>query len=72
VSAGDTVYISGIAPLKGDTVEQLEVAGPGSMPQQVNCVVGVRDRSLTALEPDRTNLVSWSVFTTTCRMGTDK
>lgn len=64
VSAGDTVYISGIAPLKGDTVEQLEVVGTGSMPQQVSYVLRVLDESLTALELDRTNVVSWTVFTT--------
>jgi len=64
VSAGNTVYISGIAPLRGATVEQLEVVGAGSMPQQVSYVLRVLDESLAALELDRTNLVSWNVFTT--------
>jgi 2-iminobutanoate/2-iminopropanoate deaminase len=63
-SAGDTIYFSGIAPLRGDHAAELDLVGPDSMEEQVDYVLRVLDDSLSALALGRQNLVNWTVFTT--------
>lgn len=64
IVAGDTVYFSGIAPLRGTRPDALEVVGVGSIAEQVTYVLRVLDDSLTALGLNRSNLVNWTIFTT--------
>jgi 2-iminobutanoate/2-iminopropanoate deaminase len=64
VSAGDTIYISGIAPVRGDHAAELELVGPDSMEEQADYVLRVLDDSLRALGLGRQNLINWTIFTT--------
>lgn len=59
VVAGDTVYVSGIAPLTPD----LDVVSD-DLAEQLAFVLDVLDRSLASAGTDRTRLVAWTVYAT--------
>lgn len=63
VRAGDTVYLSGVAPLKGGLVD-MELVGEGDMAAQVAFVLRVIDDCLKSQGLDRRNLASWTFYTT--------
>ncbi len=63
VRAGNTVYYSGVAPLRG-TLENMELVGPGDMKAQFEFVLRVIDDLLKADGLDRSKLVSWTFYTT--------
>lgn len=63
VRAGDTLYLSGIAPLRGD-LTGLELVGEGDIGAQLDFVLDVLDRCLQAEGLDRSNLVAWTFYTT--------
>ncbi len=62
VLAGDTVYVSGIAPLT-DAGGEVDVVST-DLAEQLTYVLEVLDRSLTAAGTDRSGLVAWTVYTT--------
>ncbi len=62
VTAGDTVYVSGIAPLT-DTGGEVDVVST-DLVEQLTYVLDVLDRSLAAAGADRSGLVAWTVYTT--------
>lgn len=59
VTAGDTVYVSGIAPL----TSELDVVCD-DLTGQLTFVLDVLDRSLAAAGTDRTRLVAWTIYAT--------
>lgn len=61
VVAGDTVYVSGIAPLTGGP--ELELVG-ATFAEQLGYVLEVLDRSLQSVGANRCDLVAWTVYTT--------
>lgn len=62
VTAGDTVYVSGIAPLTAE----LDVVST-DLAEQLAFVLDVLDRSLIAAGTDRTRLVAWTIYATDLR-----
>jgi 2-iminobutanoate/2-iminopropanoate deaminase len=60
--AGPTVYISGIAPMKG-SLEELEVQGVGDVGAQFSYTLEVLDRCLKGIGLSTRNLVSVYIFT---------
>lgn len=57
VIAGNTVYVSGIAPLTPEfDVVSIDLA------EQLRFVLDVLDRSLVAAGTDRTRLVAWTIY----------
>lgn len=63
VRAGDTIYYSGVAPLKG-TLADLQLVGTGDMAAQFEFVLGVIDGCLKADGLDRSKIVTWTFYTT--------
>lgn len=63
VRAGDTLYLSGIAPLQG-SLETLELVGEGNIGVQLDYILGVLERCLQAEGLERRHLVAWSFYTT--------
>lgn len=63
VRAGDTLYLSGIAPLSGN-LSNLELIGEGDVGKQLDYCLSVLDRCLEAEGLDRSNLVTWTFYTT--------
>ncbi len=61
--AGDTVYLSGVAPLKGGLTDMVLV-GEGDMAAQVAFVLRVIDDCLKSEGLSRKNLASWTFYTT--------
>lgn len=62
VSAAGTVYVSGIAPLRGGTDGVEPVAD--TMAGQLRFVLDVLDSSLSAAGTSRAGLVAWTIYTT--------
>ncbi|WP_395310362.1 RidA family protein [Mycobacterium sp. AMU20-3851] len=62
VVAGDTVYVSGIAPLT-DAGGEVDVVST-DLTEQLKYVLEMLDRSLTAAGTDRSRLVAWTIYTT--------
>lgn len=63
VRAGDTVYLSGIAPFLGGPPE-FTVVGVGSMQEQVEFILGVLARCLESEGLTADNLVAVTVYAT--------
>lgn len=63
IKAGNTLYLSGIAPLKGG-LESLELVGDGDMRAQVEWCLEVLKRCLAAQGATFRNLVAQTVYTT--------
>lgn len=63
VRAGDTLYLSGIAPLRGN-LESLELVGEGDIGAQLDFVLDILDRCLLAEGLERRHLVTWTFYTT--------
>lgn len=63
VRAGETVYISGIAPLTG-TAEALEIIKPGDMAGQITFVLDILERCLASEGVDLGALVAVTVYAT--------
>ncbi|QLF91927.1 RidA family protein [Pseudomonas sp. ABC1] len=63
VRAGDTLYLSGIAPLRGD-LENLELIGKDDMVAQLGYILAVVDGCLEAAGLQRRHLVAWTFHTT--------
>ncbi|QZY45761.1 RidA family protein [Mycolicibacterium austroafricanum] len=59
--AGDTVYVSGIAPLTGGAELSLVAT---TFEDQLRFVLEVLDRSLQSVGANRCDLVAWTVYTT--------
>ncbi|MBS1696041.1 MAG: RidA family protein [Actinobacteria bacterium] len=62
VLAGDTVYVSGIAPLTGGA-DGLDIVSTVFTDQLVY-TLGVLERSLQAVGAHRSGLVAWTIYTT--------
>ena len=62
VRAGDTIYYSGVAPLKG-TLAELELVGKDDMAAQLTFILGVIDACLKADGLDRSKLATWTFYT---------
>jgi 2-iminobutanoate/2-iminopropanoate deaminase len=63
IRAGNTLYISGVAPLKGG-LKDLEVVGPGNLRVQVEWVLEVLKRCLAAEGATFRNWVAQTVYVT--------
>lgn len=63
IRAGNTLYLSGIAPLRGG-FKNLEVVGAGDLRAQVEWVLEVMKRCLAAEGATFRNLVAQTVYTT--------
>jgi len=63
VKAGDTYYYAGVAPLKG-TLDSLELVGKDDMTAQFHYILEVIDGCLKADGLDRTNIATWTFYTT--------
>lgn len=63
VRAGDTLYLSGIAPLRG-SLESLELVGEGDIGAQLDFVLQILDRCLQAEGLERRHLVAWTFYST--------
>lgn len=63
VRAGNTLYLSGIAPLQG-SLESLALVGEGDIGAQLDFVLEILDRCLKAEGLGRENLVAWTFYTT--------
>jgi 2-iminobutanoate/2-iminopropanoate deaminase len=63
IRAGNTLYLSGIAPLKGG-FKDLEVVGAGNLRAQVEWTLEVMKRCLAAEGATFRNLVAQTVYTT--------
>jgi 2-iminobutanoate/2-iminopropanoate deaminase len=61
VTAGPTVFISGIAPLRGAS-DSLDVQGGDDAGKQLEFVLGVLDRSLAAVGISREHLVAMTIY----------
>ncbi|WP_334180706.1 RidA family protein [Pseudomonas nitroreducens] len=70
VRAGDTLYLSGIAPLQG-SLETLELVGEGDIGAQLDYILAVLDRCLLADGLERRHLVAWNFYTTDIRALTE-
>ncbi|MGW0159967.1 RidA family protein [Mycobacterium sp. NPDC003323] len=58
----DTVYVSGIAPLRGGA-QDMELVG-ATFAEQLSFILDVLDRSLAAAGVSRSRLVAWTIYTT--------
>jgi enamine deaminase RidA (YjgF/YER057c/UK114 family) len=63
VVAGDTIYLSGMTPLRGE-VDALELVCPGDLRGQTAFELDVLRRSLEAVGARLTDVVSVTVYTT--------
>jgi enamine deaminase RidA (YjgF/YER057c/UK114 family) len=63
VRAGNIVHYAGVAPLRG-SLEDLELVGAGDMKAQFEFILRVIDDLLKADGLTRSNLVSWTFYTT--------
>ncbi len=63
IKAGNTLYLSGVTPLKGD-LENVEVVGAGDMRAQVAQTLEIVKRCLTAEGATFKNWVVQTVYTT--------
>jgi enamine deaminase RidA (YjgF/YER057c/UK114 family) len=63
IRAGNTLYLSGIAPLRGG-LKNLEVVGAGDLKAQVEWTLEVMKRCLAAEDATFRNLVAQTVYTT--------
>jgi len=63
IRAGNTLYLSGIAPLKGD-LKNLELVGEGSMQAQTEWVLEILKRCLAAEGATLRNWVAQTVYVT--------
>jgi 2-iminobutanoate/2-iminopropanoate deaminase len=63
IKAGNTLYLSGVAPLRGD-LQKLEVVGAGDLRAQVEWVLEVIRRCLEAEGATFRNFVAQTVYTT--------
>lgn len=63
VRAGDTLYLSGIAPLRG-SLDSLELVGEGDIGAQLDFVLEILDHCLQAEGLERRHLVAWTLYTT--------
>jgi 2-iminobutanoate/2-iminopropanoate deaminase len=63
VKAGNTLYLSGIAPLKGD-LKNLELVGEGNMRTQTEWILAVLKRCLAAEGATFRNWVAQTVYVT--------
>lgn len=63
IRAGNTLYLSGVTPLKGD-LENVEVVGAGDMRAQVVQTLEIVKRCLAAEGATFRNWVSQTVYTT--------
>jgi enamine deaminase RidA (YjgF/YER057c/UK114 family) len=63
IKAGNTLYLSGIAPLRGG-LKNLELVGEGDMPAQVQWCLEVLKRCLAAEGATFRNWVVQTVYTT--------
>lgn len=63
IRAGNTLYLSGIAPLKGD-LNSLELVGEGSMKLQTEWVLEILKRCLAAEDATLRNWVAQTVYVT--------
>jgi len=63
IKAGNTLYLSGIAPLKGD-LKSLELVGEGDMRAQIEWILAVLKRCLAAEGATFRNWVAQTVYVT--------
>ena len=63
IRAGNTLYLSGIAPLKGD-LKNLELVGEGNMRTQIEWILAVLKRCLAAEGATFRNWVAQTVYVT--------
>jgi 2-iminobutanoate/2-iminopropanoate deaminase len=63
IKAGNTLYLSGIAPLKGD-LKNLELVGEGNMRAQTEWILEVLKRCLAAEGATVRNWVAQTVYVT--------
>ncbi len=63
IRAGNTIYLSGIAPLRGG-LKNLEVVGAGDLRAQAAFVLEIMKRCLAAEGATFRNLVALTVYTT--------
>jgi len=63
IKAGNTLYLSGIAPLKGD-LKNLELVGEGNMRAQIEWILAVLKRCLAAEGATFRNWVAQTVYVT--------
>ena len=63
IKAGNTLYLSGIAPLKGD-LQHLELVGAGNMRAQTEWILEVLKRCLTVEGATLRNWVAQTVYVT--------
>jgi len=63
IRAGNTIYLSGITPLRGG-LKDLEVVGPGDLRTQVAFVLEIMKRCLAVEGATFKNLVAVTVYTT--------
>jgi len=63
IKAGNTLYLSGIAPLRGG-LQNLEVVGGGDLRAQVAFILEIMKRCLAAEGATFRNLVAVTVYTT--------
>ena len=63
IKAGNTLYLSGIAPLKGD-LKNLELVGAGNMRAQTEWILAVLKRCLAAEGATFRNWVAQTVYVT--------
>ncbi len=63
IKAGNTLYLSGVAPLRGD-LKNLEVTGAGDLCAQVGWIFEVIKRCLAAEGATFRNWVAQTVYTT--------
>ncbi|AQA06247.1 hypothetical protein BVC93_08800 [Mycobacterium sp. MS1601] len=60
--AGNTIYVSGIAPLTGGS-DELRPVGT-TFDEQLAYVLEILDRSLHSVGANRCDLVAWTIYTT--------
>jgi len=63
IKAGNTLYLSGVAPLKGD-LKSLELVGEGDMRAQIEWILEVLKRCLAAEGATFRNWVAQTVYVT--------
>jgi enamine deaminase RidA (YjgF/YER057c/UK114 family) len=63
IKAGNTLYLSGVAPLRGD-LKKLEVVGEGDLRTQVEWTLKILKRCLAVEGATFRNLVAQTVYTT--------
>jgi len=60
VSAGDLLFVSGVAPLRGR--DDLKVVGAGDLKAQCSYILEILDQKLKAGGSSRERVVSWTVY----------